>query len=258
MNTIASIHSFEDAAAFLGGKQTRTIAHNTRVELREGAGEDGANTIIVRYHDSMVVRYQEDGRTELYAAGWMTKTTKDRLNAFLPRDWKVSQVAGQWYLCKYGVGVESFAFCDGITIAANGNVTGAGSESAVQAKAKQVQAIKKYVNAYVKALVGGEVPAPSGGDCWYCYMRVDGTKETLGERANSDHILDHMKESYFVPSLLVRALEMYAAAPMTMATIGQLWGMSPGQPSKPQNELLVKDATSSLTRYLKHCLGVAA
>jgi hypothetical protein len=64
---------------------------------------------------------------------------------------------------------------------------------------KQMKAIKKqareYARGYVEALKAGAVDMPSGGDCWGC----------LGMIPSSSHIADHIKERYYVPSLLVNA-----------------------------------------------------
>jgi hypothetical protein len=60
--------------------------------------------------------------------------------------------------------------------------------------------IDRYIVGYLDALDAG-MPAPSGGDCWYCY---------LFEQANmggADHLLSHMDESYYVPSLLWNAVK---------------------------------------------------
>ena len=62
------------------------------------------------------------------------------------------------------------------------------------------------------------MPMPGEGDCWYCGMhRADGTP--LGDAMDTlhsdgsltieeahDHLLSHMSEKYYVPSLAVNAL----------------------------------------------------
>jgi hypothetical protein len=71
------------------------------------------------------------------------------------------------------------------------------------------------------------MPMPSGGDCWYCALSQDtgritptgGGLQPMGDnmptvhedgsttmQANHDHLLNHMEERYYVPSLAVNAL----------------------------------------------------
>ena len=73
------IWSYGDAEAFLDGAKTRKLAHNTHVVRRS---ED---KIAVRYHDTDIVTYRRDSeRIELYANGWVTRTTSERIHRLTP------------------------------------------------------------------------------------------------------------------------------------------------------------------------------
>jgi hypothetical protein len=53
----------------------------------------------------------------------------------------------------------------------------------------------------------GELELPSGGDCWHCSM-VTEDGESLGDATGDiDHIVSHIAEDYYVPSLLFNALK---------------------------------------------------
>jgi hypothetical protein len=60
--------------------------------------------------------------------------------------------------------------------------------------------ITKYVNSYYDTFAAGKLPIPSNGDCWYC---------SLFKSDDKQHLLDHIEESYFVPSLLVNAIKSH-------------------------------------------------
>lgn len=114
---------------------------------------------------------------------------------------------------------------------ANGKWTGIERhDNATKAKLALRRKVGKYATAFVTAFAEGKVEAPSGGDCWHCVMRVsnDHTKDagkTLGEATgDKDHILSHIKESYFVSSLLVRALETFDTAPVCQWALAEQWG----------------------------------
>ena len=68
------------------------------------------------------------------------------------------------------------------------------------------QRIDKYVDAYIAELRKG-MPMPSSGDCWYCLMR-DADGKVLGDLSDGgvSHLLAHMEDRYYVPSLAINAL----------------------------------------------------
>lgn len=67
--------------------------------------------------------------------------------------------------------------------------------------AKQRERIDKFVDGAVEALAKG-MPMPGGGDCWGCAFRADDvTIEPMGV----DHLWEHIKERYYVPSMFANA-----------------------------------------------------
>src|SRR3954454_13693188 len=101
---MAYVTDYESASAYLGSKDDRPIANNTRLVRH------APDRIAVRFHATDVVTYCADGTTELNSGGWLTVTTKDRINGFSPA--RVYSERGEWHVYKGG---EARArFFDGI------------------------------------------------------------------------------------------------------------------------------------------------
>lgn len=250
------VKDYKSASEYLKGGKDKTSrplpGRSTRLESREGGA------IAVRYHNTDVVTYIDNGLIALDSGGWRTVTTKARLNEYLPHPWHVYQDKGIWYLGRgYWSDPEkaTFVFRDDIMInPETGEVTGEGENPTEKLKMKKAAA--KFASKYVKSLLAGEVPAPSGGDCWHCLM-VTKTGETLGELSNSDHIVSHIEEGYLVPSLLVRAIEVFPVGMLIRSVVGEVW--ETGKAAEGWAADIAKEQlTRSLCRYLYRQLGLAA
>jgi hypothetical protein len=89
----------------------RKVAHNTVVRLR---GED----VQIVLHNTPVVTYHPDGSFTLATGGWLTTTTKQRMNACSPC--YVNQRQGVWHVVT-GAGEHDYVFDgDSMTFDANG------------------------------------------------------------------------------------------------------------------------------------------
>ncbi len=193
----------------------RKLANNTYLV----AGKDAAS-FAIRLHATDVVTMAPDGSFTLNSGGWRTVTTKERINAFSPVN--VGSDRGQWYVYpRRGDWSYRFPFADGMTIAADGSVTGGVDESAIRRAI--LNSIRAYVDGFVASVVaaGGLTP-PSGGDCWGCAMRTKkegchpgkapwgqdkATKPGADHFMGVGHIFSHFEEKYYVPSLLWDALQ---------------------------------------------------
>jgi|TARA_Y100000034_G_scaffold131097_1_gene191071 hypothetical protein len=180
----------------------------------------------IRFHDTNIVEFTEDGGMKLNSGGWKTPTTKERINRFLDSGY-IYQRNSEWYLT---LGGETSVFYDGMEIRNN---------KIVKIKEKNISTgyhlklIKRYCD---KLMRMDRFPEPSGGDCWHCAMR---TKEgqTMGEISKSDHIINHLKTGYIHGSIIYNAL---------------VWAGY-----KPQYTFHMKDiAIRALRRYLKTKLGI--
>lgn len=207
---------YTEASQKLNGRPSRKLTGNTYLQRRD------ADTIAVLYHSTDIITFHSDGRTVLQSGGWRTSTTKERMSSYGPVN--VSQSKGIWYCSDYRQGAKDGGvtfYADGITFHSDGKVTGQGNDPKAETKLRgQVQ---KFARKYVEALRAGKIPPPSSGDCWYCSMRETGTRKPLGECfSDRDHILSHLKENYFVPSMLYRALELRASM-AERDSVGRIW-----------------------------------
>jgi len=105
---------------------SRKIANHTYAQ-RRAVGPYGRETIAIRYHETDVVTYDSVGCIALNTGGWLTLSTKERINRFTPRCVQVHSQSGRWYVTTmprgegtintspdYGYGVVPFA--DGIVL----------------------------------------------------------------------------------------------------------------------------------------------
>lgn len=239
-----NVKNYEQALQYLNGKKERPFAHNTRIE--SDSLNLGHEVITIKYHGNPIVNIYPD-YVSYSSCGWKTITTKECINWFLPDGFALWQEKSVWYISDRNTNSRHI-FIDGICIDKFGNVSNAGSPSEFDDTKLKIKQIKKFVDGYISALISGEVPTPSGGDCWYCCMKgMEG----------SDHINSHIEESYFVPSLLTRAVEYKDISPMAKNTIAGIWQLNTLPSSNWEISILTRDVKSSLTAYIKHELNIA-
>jgi hypothetical protein len=210
--------------------------------------------IAVRLVDTDIVTFAPNGDVALNSGGWQTVTTKARINDHLPQGWHLWQEHSVWYLSHGWESGDVHVFEDGITIHDGGTVTGDGADP------KEIEKLRKqagrYADAFVTALFEGKVPAPSNGDCWFCLFREVGTGKTWGELGDNSHILGHFDEGYYVPSLLVRAVEVFPISPIAQDVLHKIWI---GESAHDWSGGIARNQIrKSLYRYLKRQLGLAA
>ena len=251
---VAEANDFQTAVAFLCEKRDQTKGRplpGTRTRLLWANEEHTA--IGVRYHDTFVLTWTDDGRTILNSGGWRTMTTKKKINAYLPKPWQLYAEKGVWWLAKgWRHDTNHLLFADGLTIEADGSVTGAGTVEDLKDTRDERKAIQKYIRNYMAALVANELNMPSGGDCWYCYMQREADGKPLGDMLGH-HLRSHIEESYFVPSLLWNAMEAMGASSLMLTWAASHMNAEESwcQWDSKMSELL----GSMLTRYMYRELG---
>jgi len=201
--------TYQGAIDFLSGgrdKSSRPIANNTRLERR-------GDYVAIRLHATDVATIYPDDSITLHDGGWLTVTTKDRMNRALGmRPVHIGSDRGRWFI--YNRTWEKVCrYFDGIRISWSGEILNPRTESLeerlVLAEEKMRKSIDRYIEGYFAAMEEGKMPLPSGGDCWDCSMIVsDGPDKgkPLGDVKEGDHLLSHIKERYYVPSLLWNAV----------------------------------------------------
>lgn len=191
------IRSYDDCARLAKTKK-RKLENNTYLDIIPGMGEANP-TYAVRFHATRIVVYYENGDVVLNSGGWRTMSTKARINEFSPL--QVWQANGLWTVAWRDIRVP---FADGITFnVITKEVSGAGEDPKAEVKLRRK--VNAYATGFVKALTAGEVGRPSMGDCWFCLMK-DQNGKTIGDDS-TDHLLAHIEEKYYVPSLLVNAMK---------------------------------------------------
>ena len=119
------------------------------------------------------------------------------------------------------------------------------------------KAILKYAKGYAAALFAGEVEAPGTGDCFYCGLRTE-EGQTLGDAMeDTAHLLDHIEEGYYVPSLFVNAAEAHPnyVSQFLRATIGGIW-RGENEPLPSLHDTMEHQAMWLVRRYLRRKLGL--
>lgn len=80
------------AQAGTGIATSKIVARNTLLFTRH----DG--TRVVQFHRTPILTFYPTGMIDLDTGGWNTKTTRERLNTFLPHGWRVYTERGVLYL----------------------------------------------------------------------------------------------------------------------------------------------------------------
>lgn len=202
-----TIKSYADADEILTGrcKQRRKIGNNTWLErVLETA-------IAVRLHQTDIVVYYSDGSILLDTGGWMTVTTKARINEFSP--FGVSSTRGEWSVSRHNPAytndytdwpppepywIDSVPFRDRM-MWLNGSWTGIPTPDQLDID----RAARKKLHADIKKFVDGITPERiidawqnTSGDCFLC--RAD---------MADDHLASHIEEDYFHASLMHLAVK---------------------------------------------------
>jgi len=224
-------------------KEQRKLGNHTYLVRLPG------NRIAISLHNTNVVTFCPDGSTILNSGGWRTHTTKERMNAYGPVN--IWAKRGIWYVGQ-SYKDKSVIYADNMTIDQNGKIIGAGSPPDM----KLLKAARKYASAFMTAFAKGEVPKPSGGDCWYCGL-VTNKGEPLGKVVKAtDHILFHIEESYFVPSLMANAIERFPVSNAARWYINSQWGTK--EDCGPFAAIGKRQIEKSIYRYVKEALSFAA
>ena len=184
---------YEEATKILNSRGSKKVGNNTYLKKR---GE----YIAVMLHETDVVTFKPDGSIVLDSGGWKTRTTKDRINNYLPDYFYLYQEKSEWYL-RNREKQKTVIFADGLIIGRKGGLTGEGNEGEVKRKARLRKSVSRFCKGFISEFKKGNIPEPSGGDCWMCGM-------TPGD---GGHIISHIEEKYYVPSLLVNAISQYGA-----------------------------------------------
>ena len=189
---------------------SRKVNHNTY------ANRVDDQTIAVRLHATDVVLAHADGTVTLHDGGWLTVTTKARMND-QTRPANVWSERGVWFVSSGRWGRDTSAssyihrYFDGMRFDPETgrlvNPTDEPDHAATDQRNKATtKAIRGYVNGLTVDVLTGLSETGNGGDCLYCLMRTTDTSEPIGDAFNDhDHLRGHIDEGYYMVSLIVNA-----------------------------------------------------
>ena len=190
--------------------------------------------LAIKHHETNILTFDIDsGKLTLFNGGWFSITTKSRINDYLPsfkyNDGKYThlirlnliQKNRVWFLelnerltdntdkdyiftadiTHYSIPYENFMIIKpDFSVDPNSIEQNNDKENRVKDMSLK---IKTYVNGFINDIKTNGLEAPSGGDCWGCCMVDDSGKTVMGD----DHLLNHIDDKYYVPSLLYNSLK---------------------------------------------------
>lgn len=191
-------------------KTSKVVTNNT-VEYVTKSG-----TVVIRHFRTDIIRIDVDGVMTFNTKGHKSKTTKSRINE-LQSVLNLNQESRVWYAIPSGVNYwgmtkterlsQCVIFQDNMKYYplkklippktksikfGNGWMTGAGTVP----DPKLIKKIKQYAQDFVNQL---PVEPPGAGDCFICQILP---KDSVCH----DHLLSHIEEGYYVPRLLLNAM----------------------------------------------------
>ncbi len=91
--------TYQDCMAFLAkakcASKGRPVAKATRMKLYLSTWQPPHALVV--YHNTCIVEWTPN-KTVFTNGGYMTQTTKSRLNDYLPSGYRINQVKGEWVL----------------------------------------------------------------------------------------------------------------------------------------------------------------
>ena len=199
---------YQEAVTLIKNRNSKKLANNTYLL------KDGEN-FVIRLHETNIVTITPKNHYILNNGGWQTVTTKDRMNRYLPCN--IYQEKGLWYL-------SGSLYYNNMELNRNGNPVKPRKPKATEKKKNKLdKSVTKYIKGFIKDIKENGLNDPSGADCWYC----------MGNMGNNySHILEHIKEGYFVPSFLWNVINSKGYTSPAF-----IWNMCKNNPDVAGNEL---------------------
>jgi hypothetical protein len=201
--------TFQQGLDFLGDKPKKALEHKTYLVKYDD------DTLGVVFHTTIVVYIFRSGIYQYDTGGWRNTSVKNRINKYGPK--KIHHKHGMWML-------DNSIFDDGVRLNTNGDILTPLRTVAVKQKQTLDSKVLKYVNNFCDHVLkhglklagnidnpwhvdlkGQELLFPGVGDCWSCYFGLTSDSH-LKEPLGVQHLLEHIENSYFVPSLLAKAI----------------------------------------------------
>lgn len=165
----------------------------------------GEHQYTVKMWQTNIIIAHQNGHIVLDSGGWWGRpTTRKRFNETLG---KIGVYIFQSKKMPYlRINKEIFPFTDGMELqfelmkgySVEGFDATAKKEATKEEKATAtlIKKISEYAKNFAEKFVNNKISPPFGGDCWCC---------VANDKLGNDHLLSHIKEKYYVPTLLINA-----------------------------------------------------
>ena len=219
-----TVFTFDHAQEVLAAQEKRgfdkkKLANNTYLTKEDDA-------FVIRLHDTDIVKIKEESNQTFFTIntdGWMTSTTKERINSFTPL--RIFQKRGVWYVYQQVDGREEVVqFFDGMTVDQSGRVVNSAEASldGIEKGRKLDQMITDYIKKFCDQSIKEGLPLPDLGDCMDCRIYSQAKNEQR-DRDDMYHVYSHLQETYIHGSFLVYAVTVaeYSSPEFIFAIIQQ-------------------------------------
>jgi hypothetical protein len=150
------------------------------------------NIRYIRFHHTDILIFHPN-IISINSGGWKTRSTKNRINAYLPVGYNLQSERNFWILFTPD---NRIPYRDHMIINLNSkNKTN--YPIALKQYRKEQKSITDFINRYAKKLLSGTMQKPDAGDCWICQFAIQNP-----EKKDAGHLHSHIKEKYLVPSLI--------------------------------------------------------
>lgn len=198
LKTKVGLKKIAHATSVHWGEEIAPIVVNGRCEA-----EDQRDVLCVKYHATDIAKLYPNGDVRIDSGGWRVPITRERIREY--SGVQIHQIEGLWFVYKDGK-KDLTPYYDGMLLDARGAVIMPREETCnelLRRKHALDRIVRRYITEFNKTLKEqvektGSMKPPSQGDCWYCAFFGD---KDVG------HVLRHLAEDYFVPSLLFNAMK---------------------------------------------------
>jgi len=180
---------------------SRMIGHSTLEYMRP----DGIK--VIRFHETDIVLIEPDGTVQLFTGGWLTPTTKKRLNEYLPSGFNIYSDKGVWWVSNgrpwNNDNRQVWAFTEGMRVTPDGNVLGVD-----ESKPERIKQLRKKITKFCNEMKKLDtMPQPDLGDCLICRLPVE----------QQDCLESHLDEVYIHGTLVLNAMQAYGCTPFVIS-----------------------------------------
>jgi hypothetical protein len=225
--------TYANCQEILAKRDSKKLANNTYLYRSD-------NVFRVKLHNTDVITIHDDNTQTLQSGGYLTKTTKDRLNSFSFAS--IFQKRGLWFFNN-----SEAAFYDGVKVnmfgeIVEGDIPAPDTKSLLARKAILDHKVKNYIDGFVKDAVENGLGTPELGDCLYCQMYAQ-NPDKIAEH-DFEHIFSHIEEGYYVRSFLLMAIKARG-----YNNVGFIWSYHRDKIDRGDGEFLREELRGFFKKY---------